>query len=112
MTLRSELVDDAAAALADVGESVVYYDAGNVNAGRTILAFIDRGEPAPRVESSDKQGWLATIHILNNATTGRTAPSYADLVDIPLRQGATPARCRVTRIVSGDVGCWSLEVSR
>jgi hypothetical protein len=83
-----------------------------VHAGRTILAFIDRGEPAPRVESSDKQVWLATIHVLNDATTGRAAPSYADLVDIQLREGATASRGRVTRIVSGDVGLWSLEVSR
>lgn len=112
MSLRQQLAIDAAVSLTDSGESIIYYDNGVIGSPRTILAHIDRAEPGPRVESADMQAWSARIHILNNATTGRAAPTYSDLVDLKLREGGTVFRCRVTSIVAGDVGMWTLEVSR
>lgn len=112
MSFRDQLAIDAAVSLADVGESIVYYDNGNLGTPRTILAHIDRREPAPRIESTEAQSWSCQIHVLNSATTGRAAPTYNDLVDLKLREGGATIRCRVTSIVTGDVGMWTLEVSR
>ncbi len=114
MTLTDQIAADSAllVAASDFGELVTYRPASGAGPF-TLAAMVMRTEPATRPETIHGVAARARVLVRNHAdpAKGILLPSKLDRMDVMLRQGEAARACRVTEVLGGDAGVWTLEVT-
>ena len=96
-------------------EAVTYYPGGNLGAGVSVLAIIDRDGIDPLgIDEADSLAEEIDLVISNDASEGiETILEKKDLVDVPEEPGSSSTiRVLVTAIAGRDLGAWHLRATR
>lgn len=120
MSLRQAITADAGRVFLDssaFAETVTYhprlFKSGDVRTARTITAIVIReGLQTVSEDGGETITPVFEVHITNSSTTGISSSELdtgGDQIALPIRDGLTPSKRTITRLVTQDHGMLVLE---
>jgi hypothetical protein len=88
-------------------EEITYYPGGDLTAGKTIRAVVDRMEPEVQEYAQDLGSLTVDVNlwIATDATLGiSTVQSGKDLADVVVTEGQAAERVRIVDVIDYDPG--------
>lgn len=96
-----------------VTDPITYYPRGNLSAGRSIRAVVDRQNIVINEFSGISLGKEVVLFIANDSVLGvESIAKGEDQVHVSLVEGETKTLCTVTEIIQSDRGVWQIVAKK